>query len=431
MTDTVPSVSAVSSIADVPSVSAGASVPTGLTTRILGVDEGDRVVEVVFNAFLADATPAWRERELTVYEPGRYHGVFDGDLMIGVGGMLTRSLTVPGLASLPVAAVTAVGVLPDHRRRGALSLLMRTQLHELHEARGEPIAALWASEGGIYGRFGYGLASQSYRYTVKRPARFRLPVPPTQTRVRLLDADTARPAMRALHEEYVRGRVGGLSRPEQGWSYVLFDDPSTREGTSSLRFAVHPGGYAIFRVKENWQPAGPQHEVITHELVSTTVEGHAAIWRFLLELDLVGEVRYFNAPLDEPLRMMTTDPRAVRTELRDALFVRLVDLDRALAARRYAGPADLVFDVTDALCPWNAGRWRLSVDESGAGTVQRTTDDADLACDVVDLGAAYLGSTKLQLLAAAGRVHELRPGAAALASTVFTAENEPHCLEMF
>ncbi|HET9944730.1 MAG TPA: GNAT family N-acetyltransferase [Actinomycetes bacterium] len=406
-------------------------VLTGLTARTLGVEDADRVAEVVFQAFLADATPAAREREMIVYEPGRYHGVFDGELMIGVAGMLTRSLTVPGMSTLPVAAVTAVGVLPDHRRRGALSLLMRTELHELHESRGEPIAALWASEGGIYGRFGYGLASQSYRSAVNRPARFRLPAPPTQTRVRLLDADTALPAMRALHEEYVRGRVGSLSRPEQGWSYVLFDDASMRDGASSLRFAVHPDGYAIFRVKENWQPAGPQHEVITHELVSTSVEGHAAIWRFLLELDLVGEVRYFNAPLDEPMRMMLTDPRAVRTELRDALFVRLVDLDRALAARRYAGAAELVLDVTDALCPWNAGRWRLSVDASGTGTVERTTADADLACDVIDLGAAYLGSTKLQVLAAAGRVHELRPGAVAQASTVFAAENEPHCLEVF
>jgi len=404
---------------------------TELTVRTLQATDADEVVEVVHHAFLADATPASRERELSVFEPGRYHGVFDSETMIGVGGILTRDLTVPGLVPVPVAAVTAVGVLPDHRRRGALTMLMRRQLHELHESRGEPIAALWASEGGIYGRFGYGLASRNWRISLQRPVRFRGPAPAGSQRVQLLGADRARVLLRKLHGEYVSIRVGGLSRPEQGWTYVLFDDASQRSGAGELRFAVHPCGYAIFRVKENWLPGGPRHEVMIRELVSTTVEGHAAIWRFLLNLDLVGEVRYFNTPLDEPLQMMLADPFAVRAELRDGLFVRLVDLDRALGARRYAAPAELVFDVTDELCPWNAGRWRLSVDQWGTGRVERTAAAADLACDVVDLGAAYLGGTRLRVLAAAGRVRELRAGAAALASRVFAGENEPHCLEVF
>jgi predicted acetyltransferase len=357
--------------------------------------------------------------------------VFDGETMVGAGGMLTRELTVPGLVPAPVAAVTAIGVLPDHRRRGALGQLIRAQLHELHESGGEPIAALWASEGGIYGRFGYGLASRAARSTLQRPAGFRQPAPLDAVRVRLVDADTARSEIRKLHGEYVSGRVGGLSRPEQAWAYVLHDDEASRGGASGLRFAVHPGGYAIFRVRENWEGGNPQHGVMINELVSTTVEGHAAIWRFLLNLDLVAEVRYFNAPLDEPLQLMLSDPRAVRIELRDALFMRLVDLDRALAARRYPIPANLVFEVADSICPWNAGRWLLSVDDAGTGHVERTTADADLTCDVVDLGAAYLGSTGLKVLAAAGRVHELRPGMLDLASKVFVGENEPHCLEVF
>lgn len=407
---------------------------TALTVRTLRAADADDVAEVLYQSFLVDVTPAGKERELSVFEPGRYHGVFDSETMIGVAGMLTRDLTVPGLVPVPVAAVTAVGVLPDHRRRGALTMLMRRQLHELHEKGGEPIAALWASEGEIYGRFGYGLASQTWRMSLRRPVRLREPAPAGAPRVQLLGVDQARIAIRKLHGEYVSNRVGGLSRPEQGWTYVLHDDPSSRDGASALRFAVHPGGYAIFRIKENWQPGGPRHELIIQELASTTVAGHAAIWRFLLDMDLVGEVRYFNAPLDEPLQMMLANPCDVRAELRDALFVRLVDLERALAARCYAAPAELVFDVTDELCPWNAGRWRLSVDQKGAGRVERTTGPstaADLACDVIDLGAAYLGGTKLQVLAAAGRVREFRAGAAALASKVFAGENEPHCLEVF
>lgn len=404
---------------------------TPLTVRPLLADDAAALVDVTFSAFLADLTPAAKERELSVFEPGRYHGVFDSQTLIGTAGILTRTMTVPGLVQVPVAAVTAVAVLPDQRRRGALRVLMRTELDELHESAGEPIAALWASEAGIYGRFGYGLASRRWRVTVRRPVTFSVPPPADGQRVQLLDAEAARAAMRKLHSEYATGRIGGLSRPEQSWTYWLADPESERGGATAYRYAVHPGGYAVFRVKEGWQTTGPQHEARVHELVSPTSDGHAALWRFLLNLDLIGEVRYFNAPTDEPLPLMLTDVRAARVELGDSLFVRLVDVDRALAARRYQAPADLVLELTDEFCPWNAGRWRLSVDGSGVAHVERTTAQPDLACDVTDLGAAYLGSTRLHVLGAAGRVRELRTGALRAASMAFAGEHEPHCLEVF
>jgi predicted acetyltransferase len=404
---------------------------SALTLRPLQADDADELVAVVYRAFYFDVTPAGRDRELAVFEPGRYHGVFDSRTMIGAAGMLTRTMTVPGLVPVPIAAVTSVAVLPDHRRRGALTMLMKAELHGLHESGGEAIAALWASETEIYGRFGYGLASRRWRMTLRRPVRFSAPAADGAQRVQLLDAESARAALRKLHSQYVANRVGSVSRPEHGWTYWLADDKEHRGGASAFYYAVHPGGYAVFRVKGNWLPSGPANEVWLHELVSTTQEGHAALWRFLLNLDLVSEVRYTNTPTDEPLPLMLTDLRAAHVELADALFVRLVDVDRALAARRYGAPVDLVFELTDELCPWNAGRWRLAVDEAGVARVDRTSEPADLACDVIDLGAAYLGSTRLPVLAAAGRVRELRAGALRAAAAAFGAEHEPHCLDVF
>jgi predicted acetyltransferase len=166
------------------------------------------------------------------------------------------------------------------------------------------------------------------------------------------------------------------------------------------------------------------------ELVSLTPQAHAALWQFLTRLDLVGEVRYDNVPVDEPLPFMLQDPRQATVQLSDGLYVRLVDIDRALQARRYAAALDVVLEVSDELCPWNAGRWRLTVND-GAAALRRSNDQPDLACGAVDLGAAYLGSTRLSVLAAAGRVRELRPGALQQATAAFAAEHEPHCLEVF
>jgi len=403
-----------------------------LTARVLTEAQMRDFVPLIWSSFYGDLRPDDFELQSRLLDADRTHGVFDGDTLVGGGSMLARTMTMPGTGPLPIAAVTSVGVGPDHRRRGALVALMRAELHGLHETGGESVAALWASEGGIYGRFGYGLASRRARMAVARDAALRADVDPGTERVVLVDADTAGATMRKLHAEYASTRIGGLSRPEPAWEWMLADPERDRGGASALRFAVVSGGYARFRVKENWEPRrGPEHEVRVSELVSLTPRAHAALWRFLLRLDLVGEVRYSNAPADDPLPWMLDNPRMASVDLEDALYVRLVDLDRALQARGYSAPLDVVLDVTDGFCPWNAGRWRLTVNASGSAEVRRTGADADLECSTSDLGAAYLGSTRLSTLAAAGRVRELRPGALRAATAAFRAEHEPHCPEVF
>jgi predicted acetyltransferase len=407
-------------------------MPDTLTAKTLTEAQLRDFVPLIWSAFYGDIKPDELDRQLKLLSPDRTHGVFDGDTMIGGGSMLARSMTVPGGEPIPIAAVTAVGVSPDHRRRGALTALIRAQLHGMHEAGGEAVAALWASEGVIYGRFGYGLGSRRACLTVAKDSALRADVDAGTERVTLLDLGAANAAMRKLHDEYASTRIGGLSRPDAAWEWLLGDSERERGGASALRFAVVSGGYAAFRIKENWEPRrAPAHEVRVSELVSVTPQAHAALWRFLVRLDLAGEVRYTNAPADEPLPWMLDNPRMASIDLDDALYVRLIDLDRALQSRRYSTQIDLVFEVSDEFCPWNAGRWRLAVDATGCAEVRRTAAEADLSCSASALGCAYLGSTRISTLAAAGRVHELRPGALRAATAAFLAEHEPHCLEMF
>jgi len=154
--------------------------------------------------------------------------------------------------------------------------------------------------------------------------------------------------------------------------------------------------------------------------VAETPEARARLWSFLLDQDLTATLVWPSAPVDEPLTLMLANPRGADLAPRTALWVRLVDLPRALTARTYDGEPDVVLEVTDAFCPWNAGRWRLT-----PGACERTTDPADLALDTAALAAAYLGGTTLAQLAAAGRVEELAPGALHRASSAFRGALAP------
>jgi predicted acetyltransferase len=189
---------------------------------------------------------------------------------------------------------------------------------------------------------------------------------------------------------------------------------------------VTDDGYAIYAVRPDWDEGGPAGEVKMRELVAATPAARAVLWAFLLDQDLTGTVTWDLAPVDEPLWLMVTNPRAVRRAVGDGLWVRLVDVAAALGARGYGTDPDVVLDVTDAFCPWNEGRYRLS-----GGHCESTQAAPDLALDVSALGAAYLGGITLHELAEAGRVRELRPGALAHASAAFRGGAEPWCPEMF
>jgi predicted acetyltransferase len=400
-----------------------------LTIRTLTEADLPAFSEVLASAFLTDHSEDLLTEERTVFEPARSHAVFDGETMIGTGELLSRRLVLPGADPVPAGAVTSIGVAPGHRRRGVLSMIMRGQLELLHET-GESLAVLWASEGGIYGRFGYGLATQSARVSLLRGTAFRRDVVVDPAPVRELPRERAMPLMRDIYDRVWHTRAGYLDRTDNTWEYHLHDGPSRRDGQTALRFAVHPQAYAVYRAKLDWEPRGPRGTVTVHEMTAATPAAYAAILRYLLDVDLVGEV-VLRLGTDEPLVHMLADPRAATRMMFDGLWVRLVDVDRALTARRFLVPLDVVLEVADELCPWNAGRWRLVVGPDGRAEVTRTDAPADLALDVAALGAAFLGGTRLSTLAGAGRVRECRPGTLARASLAFLHDEEPRCLEVF
>ncbi|GAB3875434.1 hypothetical protein GCM10029964_019600 [Kibdelosporangium lantanae] len=239
------------------------------------------------------------------------------------------------------------------------------------------------------------------------------------------------PLVKELYDRVVGDHVGWLTRHEGSWLMHLWDSAESRGGRSAYRFAVHPDGYAVFRVGSKWGDRGPEGELEVRELVTATPTARAALWRYLLDYDQVRQVTGMVAA-DEPVIPMLADQRQATRGQKDSLWVRLVDVDRALALRTYSAPVDTVFEVTDSFCPWNEGRWHMTVTSAdGPATVSRTTRDPDVLIDVADLGAIFLGGTRLTELAAAGLVTELTPGSVVRTSRAFAGDRQPHCPEIF
>jgi predicted acetyltransferase len=387
-------------------------------------DEYDDFSVAVLSAFHRELTDTDRTRYNRIDEPERSLAWFDEGQIVATTAAFTRVLTVPG-ATVGCAAVTAVAVVPTHRRRGLLTEMMRRQLEDVR-GRGEPVAALWASEGAIYGRFGYGIGATQARLVARRPAARLTAPPPPGAPLRAGPAGEHVEAMRAVHERVRPHRPGLLDRPGPWWPDRLYDPESERNGAQSLRAVVTDDGYALYATRPGFDEDGPAGEVVMRELVAAAPEARAVLWAFLLDQDLTRTVRWDQAPVDEPLWLMVTNPRAVRRKVGDSLWVRLVDVAAALSARAYATSLDVVLEVADAFCPWNEGRYRLA-----GGTCEPTGAEPDLALDVAALGAAYLGGPTLRELAEAGRVRELRPGALERTSAAFRGDVAPWCPEMF
>ncbi len=393
-----------------------------------------------------------RARLLARIEFDRTVGAFDGATVIGAAGAFSFRMRVPGTLAA-VAGVTMVGVLPSHRRRGVLSSLMRQQFGDIR-SRGEAVAALFASESGIYGRYGYGRASWHAAFTLRRgEGALSRGAPADETlRVRIAEPDTARPDLAKVYDAVLEERPGFFARSDAWWDRALADDPEDRAGASPLRCivaedAAGPRGYALFSGQEQWDEDAflPDASIKVRELLTTDPAATAAIWGDLLSRDLTAEVHAGMRPVDDPLLHLLADPRRVRARVADGLWVRLVDVGRALAQRRYACPVDVVIEVSDEFCGWNQGRWRLSAGGAGTpahggggpategtgATCERTRARADLALPAHTLGAAYLGGTRLAAMAAAGLITELRPGALAALSAALSWDPAPWCPVIF
>jgi predicted acetyltransferase len=361
--------------------------------------------------------------------PERMHAVWDEGRVVGGAGAHLFALTVPG-ARVPAAGVAAVGVLPTHRRRGILTAMMRAQLDACH-ARGEPVACLWATEDVIYGRFGYGLASFAAEIDLPRErSAYVAPGEPFGA-TRLVALTEAEPLVAPVYERVAARTPGMFARSSAWWQARILTDPEWRRRGGGdlqcvvLEAATGPVAYALYRLTTAWDRGVQTGAVTVVEALGDSPRATAAIWRYLLDIDWMAHVRAILLPLDHPLLLLVAEPRRLRLSYRDGLWIRLVDVGAALAARSYAAPGSVVVDVGDRFCPWNAGCWRVG------DAVGRAASEPELRCDVTALGSAYLGGFTWTQLARALRVEELRPGALGRADALFRTDRAPWCPEIF
>ncbi|MGW6054218.1 GNAT family N-acetyltransferase [Streptomyces sp. NPDC055189] len=355
---------------------------------------------------------------------------------VGTAAAYSFELTLPGDVLAPAAGVTAVGVLPSHRRQGVLSALMRHQLAELRE-RGEYLAVLLASEAQIYGRFGYGPATYTGQLTVPRH-QAALATPRSHQLAGLsaagADSGSVEVVRRAecgaileeVYDRYRRAQPGALSRPHRWWALRAGQAPIS---PAPRYVAVHrdadgiADGYASYAI-------GDAQTLTVDEIIATDDAVFTALARFALGHDLVARVVFKHVPPHHPLRWQLADFRAGEVSGdSDWLWVRLLDVPRALTARGWCADGELVLDVQDPFLAQH-GRYLLTIRDGKADCV-RTDREPDLSLDVRDLGSLYLGGTAPSTLMRAGHIHAHHPHAAALADNLFRAERSPHCLHWF
>ncbi|MBN6035729.1 GNAT family N-acetyltransferase [Amycolatopsis sp. 195334CR] len=353
----------------------------------------------------------------------RTFGAYEDGEPIGMTSSSAVDLAVPG-GQVPAAAVAWVGVRADRTRRGVITELLTTQLRNCRE-RGEPVAALHASEATIYGRFGYGISCQAKQVVVDRArARVRADLPVTGS-VRLLSDTDARPLPRALYRAIGLYRPGMITRDEPWWRWG-HDRVLDRD---DCLVAVHrddqgtDDAFAVYRLATLGTVEQPVKGLEVLDLHAANPGALAGLWRFLLSVDLVAKILAKGRPVDEPVDLMLENPRAAAvTGVADHLWLRLVDVPQALASRTYGSAEPVVFDVRDPRLPENEGRYRI-----GPDGVERTSAEADLALDADALAMLYLGGWPASALAAIGRIRVLEKPALTRADALFRADRTPWC----
>lgn len=399
-----------------------------LEIRSIRPDEFADYVRTLEGAFSATVSDADVEDERIVAEYDRQLAAFDDGLIVGGSSVATLAMSVPGGRTVPAGGIKQVGVLPSHRRRGINTSLMRLQLDDIH-GRGEALAILHASEADIYRRFGFGQASFFGDLDVETTRSAFLSPHRPEGRVRLLPREEALPRMRRVYDAVASSRPGMISIDDRWLSWRFAD---LHRQALPWFYAVHetdagdPDAYAVYEVKHTWPVETPKLELHVEELMATTPQGYADIWRYVFDVDLVSRVTAGKRPADDALLWLMAEPRRLRFSFSDALYARLVDVPAALEARGYAEDGAVVIEVRDTFCPWNEGTFTLTI-TGGAASCSRTDAPPDLACDVNELAATYLGGSTFAQLASAGRVDERAIGALARADAMFRSEPAPWC----
>jgi predicted acetyltransferase len=403
-------------------------------------DEFREIVALANIAFGEEATEQDGAAFQRAFPFDRALCAFDGDRLVGSLAVLSLELTLPGCTALPAGGATWGATLPTHRRRGILRSLFEAQLNDMMD-RGDPLSVLLASEATLYRRYGYGPASSMMSFSIDRAhARFAVESEEGRPeRITLVAGVEAAGRLAGIYEALRLQQPGAVSRSAGWWASYLWDPLMERQGATGMYHAVHTNregvadGYVTYRIKEQWLASTPMGEVQVIELIARDPDAYRALWEFVLGTDLCQTVSCWRARVDEPLRWLLADPRRLSVNaMADDLYVRLLDIPRALAAREYATAGELVIEVSEPFPIARTGRFQLKAGGIGAGAECRPTDRApDLTLGVDALGAAYLGGVSFTTLAAAGRVAGVDRKALAAADAMFHTGIAPYCSTMF
>ncbi|CAN5225014.1 GNAT family N-acetyltransferase [soil metagenome] len=404
--------------------------------RPVSAEELPAFLEALSTGFLERPDVAKVAEELKpLWDLQRTLAAFDGDRICGTFRSWASELTVPGGARLPASAVTAVTVMPTHRRRGVLRSMMTAEKDAVN-ARGEAVGVLYASEYPIYGRFGYGSATRSATWTVDALGT-GFHAPATGSLEVVTPGQAAVEAMKGVFDAWRLQQTGEISRPGYRWEYDLGLRPTAwgKDWKGFLVLHRDPSGtvdgYVRYRTEEKWEKRQPRNVVLVDELHALSDDAYRSLWRFLVEIDLVSTIKAEWRSSNERLPWLLTNARAaVASDVGEAVWVRLFDVPRALMARTYERAASIVLEVIDpALAD---GRVNLLLDASPDGTTCAPTDrGADLTVGVAALGAAYLGGSRLRDAVLAGGADEHRAGALSEADALLRTADEPWCSTFF
>lgn len=405
----------------------------GYPIRKIRTDEHEVYLKTLSIPFGMDPSPGLTARFRIALERADLYSAFDGDQMVSTFGAYNFNMTVPGGVCVPMAGTTLVTVLPTHRRQGILRAHMVQHFQDAH-AKGQHLAALWASESCIYGRFGYGPAVECSSVTLdKTYAKLQHP-PKIHGAMRLVESEEALHIFPPIYDEVAKQRPGMFERTTDWWQVRNLDDPEElRRGATSHRRVVHyregqPVGYGIYRTLTDYNTYSTELRII--ELIGRDADAEKALWQYLFGVDLISKITHWNLPIQDPLSWWLEQPRELERTPSDSIWVRPLNVIEALNRRHYPVAGRLVFRFQDAMCPWNEGVFELQSSANGPGVCRVSSESPELELTPFTLGAVYLGGHRVRTLANAGLITG-SPEAIQRADALFAWHTEPWCQEIF
>ena len=353
------------------------------------------------------------------FDLDRSIAVLDQGNIVGGAHSHRLEMSIPG-ASAVVAGVSNIAVLPTHRRQGVMTRMMHHQIKDIYE-RGEPLAALFATESIIYGRFGYGIGSLHERWMIERQHNGYARPYESRGRIVFVDPVDITKELPEVFRRSTKDRPGVFQRALHQWERDSQALEHRQGGPGGLFYAAYEDsgrldGYVTYRTM--------RPTLVVNELMAATKEANTALWRFCFDVDLMSCTEAHRRPVDDPLPWMLADPRRLQRSTRDGMWLRLIDVSASLELRSYMQNDRLVLEVRDELCPWNEGRFELEGSSEGA-TCRASSSSPDLVLAVSDLASAYLGAVSFSTLSQAGLVDERTPGALLRADRMFAVRHQP------